>query len=465
MINPSPFIFFSGLAFFFTGCTAIFIRLSNKTKYEVFSKFSFLAGFFIFRGIAMWEHLFFPLYFYQLTQELFIVNLGHRLLTAISALFLLAFAFEICILLNKKLRFLRGVFFVSSLAFFIYIFIYPAGTFFNDIINWSITIESISERFILLPAGVIASIGIYIYSNKLHMPKISLNSLRFFAFALLFYVLHAGLFISKNKHFSPKTYIDVFFELTGFNLSFIEIVLVVLLLCSIFISWYFTNREEERQHLEVHDGMLLCNEHDRIAHDLHDGVIQTLYGLSLQLRHLTTQVDKNNTESSNEYLKENLVNIQQELACSIVDIRDYIYNNISKKPQYEDIAKGIEGIIAELNKITTIQLNFAYENTSDINLSKNVFMNTYFIAREAIINIIKHSDATKAEINLSITQDNLFLLVKDNGKGFQEKHSGGLGLACIADRIEKLHGSFEVFEQQGVHLKINIPLGGNTNAV
>lgn len=456
--------FFYGLVFLIAGSSAIFIRLANKTKYDIFNKFSFLGGFFIFKAIAQWEHLFFPLFFYQLKPDLFIINLGHRLLSAISDLFLLAFAFEIFILLYRKLTYLRGIFILISLSFFIYVFIYPADTFHSDIIKWSVTIENTAARFLLLPAGIIASIGVYIYSKERPLPKTALLSIRVFALSLLFYVLHVGIFVFNIDHVSAKNIPNMFYELSGFRIEYIEIGLASMLFCSMFASWFFANKEYKKYNLEIHDGLLLSSEHERIAHDLHDGVIQSLFGLSLKLNYINNQIEEDTTKN-NTYVKENLTIAQEQLVASVNDIRDYIYNNIAEKYQYEDIAKGIESIIDEFKKIAPVVINLEYENKKEIILSKNTIINVYFVVKESIMNVIKHSGATEAKITFVLEPDNLFFSIKDNGRGLTGKNSGGVGLVSIGDRVKKLKGNFELKEDQGLLLEVIIPLGGEKDAV
>jgi signal transduction histidine kinase len=454
----STIFFFYGLVFFSAGISAIFIRLINKTKYDIFNKFSFLGGFFIFKAIAQWEHLFFPLFFYQLKPELFIINLGHRLLSAISDLFLLAFAFEIFILLYRKLTYLRGIFILISISFFIYVFIYPADTLYRDIIKWSVTIENTASRFISLPAGILASIGLYIYSKKTALPRNALLSMRVFAVSLLFYVLHVGIFVFDIDHVSAKNIPNTFYELSGFKIEYVEMSLAVILLSSMVTSWFFTNNEEKKHNLEIHDGFLLSSEHERIAHDLHDGVIQSLFGLSMKLNYINNKIVDDATEDI-VYVKENLTLAQEQLVCSVNDIRDYIYNNIAEKYQYEDIAKGIESIIYEFKKIAPVIINFEYHNISEVVPDKNILINIYFIAKESIMNVIKHSAATEAKIILVLKPNSLFYSIKDNGKGLAGKNTGGVGLASMAERTKKLKGSFEIIEDHGLLLEFNIPLG------
>ena len=93
--------------------------------------------------------------------------------------------------------------------------------------------------------------------------------------------------------------------------------------------------------------------------------------------------------------------------------------------------------------------------------SETLEIGFYRIAQELINNIIKHSEATEVEIQLSKTKRFLLLVIEDNGKGFQLKHSKhkGMGLSSIERRIEALGGVFEIDTSigRGTTILIDIP--------
>ncbi len=99
-----------------------------------------------------------------------------------------------------------------------------------------------------------------------------------------------------------------------------------------------------------------------------------------------------------------------------------------------------------------------------------VQINIYKILREIISNIIKHSCATSAQISFGITNNQIILEVKDNGKGFhidklpktKEKH---LGISRIKERVENLDGTFmlDSAPNYGTSVRISIPLSQNTS--
>jgi signal transduction histidine kinase len=81
-----------------------------------------------------------------------------------------------------------------------------------------------------------------------------------------------------------------------------------------------------------------------------------------------------------------------------------------------------------------------------------------------VTNILKHAEATKATVNISLYNKNLNIIIEDNGNGFDIKKinfmNGGMGLSSIKTRIEHLQGSFEIDATigKGSSMIIDIPL-------
>jgi signal transduction histidine kinase len=87
------------------------------------------------------------------------------------------------------------------------------------------------------------------------------------------------------------------------------------------------------------------------------------------------------------------------------------------------------------------------------------------IAQEALTNVIKHSGATLAEIDLDYGAKNILLQVKDNGKGFALNDCAGpseghFGLLGISERVKRLHGeiSFSSAPETGTTMHVRIPI-------
>jgi signal transduction histidine kinase len=101
------------------------------------------------------------------------------------------------------------------------------------------------------------------------------------------------------------------------------------------------------------------------------------------------------------------------------------------------------------------------QETNEIHLSPETKRNVFLIFKEALNNIIKHSDARNAYIRLKISDKNLLLAIKDDGKGFN-KASGfiGNGLKNMQNRAKEINGTIKLNSNFGkgttLALSVNI---------
>ena len=98
---------------------------------------------------------------------------------------------------------------------------------------------------------------------------------------------------------------------------------------------------------------------------------------------------------------------------------------------------------------------------------KEAEINVYRIVQEAVNNIIKHSDASEAEIRIKKFADKVVISIKDDGRGFDTdnvKPSGsGLGLVGLKERTAMIGGTISINSSlgNGTEIKINLPIENN----
>ena len=108
---------------------------------------------------------------------------------------------------------------------------------------------------------------------------------------------------------------------------------------------------------------------------------------------------------------------------------------------------------------------------NEISLNSNLRREVFLIFKESINNIVKHSEATEVEIEFKINAQDLFLTIKDNGRGFELEnfaenssanlfadYVGGNGLLSMKRRAAELGGEFEIQSEKGNGTIINLRL-------
>ena len=175
---------------------------------------------------------------------------------------------------------------------------------------------------------------------------------------------------------------------------------------------------------------------DRLARDLHDHVIQRLFGMGLSLQSLAVRAS---TDISPGLQKQ-----VSEVDEIIGEIRSTIYA-LGMGGLSRGVRDDVITLVRELRDLVGFELQVSFDGAVDTAVSEQVADHLMATIREAVTNIERHANATNATIALSANSGYCQLQVTDNGQGIDGKgREGGLGLINLRRRAEKLHGQFEV---------------------
>lgn len=200
----------------------------------------------------------------------------------------------------------------------------------------------------------------------------------------------------------------------------------------------------------------LLEERERIAMQLHDGVIQSLYGIGMQV----DLMRRNGDTVENHHLN----GLVDNLNDVIEDIRSFI-GNLRRRETPLTVKEYFEHLRDRLHPPRSIDINIVAPESYP-SFSPVAFESICLIANEAMSNAIRHAEAS--HIDVSVAQDSksgtFEVVVTDNGRGFDTvlaDNSSGLGLRNMRQRARMYGGSVNIESQrdQGTTLKINIPLG------
>jgi signal transduction histidine kinase len=121
----------------------------------------------------------------------------------------------------------------------------------------------------------------------------------------------------------------------------------------------------------------------------------------------------------------------------------------------------IKNLLHDLSLIHAIKIEFYNDGVDEKDLDEKMQLIIFRIVQEQINNILKHANATSAGIYLSRRNDNVILLISDNGKGCDlEKENNGVGIINIRSRAELYYGSVTIVSKPGAgfELKVVLPL-------
>jgi len=328
----------------------------------------------------------------------------------------------------------------TYLIFYIY-FLLTIMLYFSGIIAFGTTFPFLCLWIIILIISFLHSL--FMEKNKLLRKQIQLVILAPLLVSLVFVILHLlpGILRITPVNF---TYFALFSLIIPFALPLgIEN-----------FHLYKEKIEAERK---------IENEKNNLRKELHDTILN-----NLSLIFISSESALKFIKNRNDQLKNRLLLIK-ELSQSLSEqLRNFLWIISNESDNWDDFCNYLRGCSYKILETAGIECDFILIKTITKNLSSSLKINIYQILREILINIIKHSCATSAKIILGITNDQILLKIKDNGKGFdmnQIEEEGHFGLKNMEERIKKLGGTFilDTIPDRGTSIKVSIPLPKNTS--
>ena len=248
--------------------------------------------------------------------------------------------------------------------------------------------------------------------------------------------------LDKDRELSKQRTITIFAIVTA--------LVVFLLLIVLYIFFRQKRRlfQKEKEMLSIRS-MLKGQEEERerIAKDLHDGIVSDLTGLRMYL--------DEKSENLNPDVVEKIIAISQEVRV--------ISHNLSSpmffESNFEEVIKNYIDQFTHSNNFEVKLMFYPQINWDEI--TQNTQRELYRIVQEIVNNTIKHAEASKITIQVIKHDDSLNLTIEDNGKGFLEEFSNsGRGIRNVKERISLLNGelTIESVPEKSTLFVIDIPL-------
>lgn len=194
-------------------------------------------------------------------------------------------------------------------------------------------------------------------------------------------------------------------------------------------------------------------ERNRIAKDLHDGIVQKMVACGMFIENLGDKTG--NTKILEDEINK-LILLIREVTNDTRDISHNLKSAEFELSSLADLTGQLARQLSHTSKIEFIYKNHLdYEDHFDPEFKKHV----YRILQELCSNVIKHSVATKAVISAELAGSRLHISIIDDGSGFEDiaAQQKGIGLRNIKSRVYRLGGEIE-FEKQPAGMQIHIEL-------
>jgi PAS domain S-box-containing protein len=206
-------------------------------------------------------------------------------------------------------------------------------------------------------------------------------------------------------------------------------------------------------------------ERGRIALELHDGTIQGLVTLLVNLDLLEARVKAGAGEAriAVERLRAIATHTLNETRALSYALRPTVLDDLG-------LAAALKELSDECMQSYDIEILTKVESVSERRLPPDVESVLYRVAQEALANVCRHAQASRAEVQVSLHRHGIELLIEDNGRGYRRERAGaqdrrgGLGLQGMRERAASLGGtlSVESAPRRGTRIRLALPLPENS---
>jgi len=202
--------------------------------------------------------------------------------------------------------------------------------------------------------------------------------------------------------------------------------------------------------------MAIEQERHRLARGLHDSTKQSLHSIGL----VAEAALRSCGPETNGKVRDGIEFIQMLANGALIEMREQLYDLLPSNLMDKGLVAALSGYIDTLGR--QYQLAIEFRPDEDLPLSMYQQASLYFIAREALWNVVKHAQATKVEISLSQDDDQIILSLVDNGLGFDpvsQETVETLGIRNMEERAILLGGKIELRSQpgNGTQLTVYVP--------
>ena len=208
-----------------------------------------------------------------------------------------------------------------------------------------------------------------------------------------------------------------------------------------------------------HEFAMVLGERTRLSREIHDTLLQSLVGLTLQINKVARNVVASPTEAAQQ-----LVRMRKQVEAYIRDARTSIWDLRSPTLETRDLSTALRELgerVASENAISFSSVVVGQQRR----VSPKVENHLLRIGQEAITNAVRHGSPGRIELELRFDDRLLSLRVKDDGCGFVveqiDRHNGHYGLTSMRERALEIGGEFKVSSGSGAGTEVLalVPIG------
>lgn len=210
---------------------------------------------------------------------------------------------------------------------------------------------------------------------------------------------------------------------------------------------------------EINKQLLIAEEQNRIANEIHDSVLQRLFYVSCKVQTIIQDKSKKDiTEFNNE-----LMLIKESIGSAMKDLRETIYSLSRKNDEMSTFEEKIRDYIKEVSRLNDVKISFELSGRLEF-VNYEIKKAVYRILTEGIGNAIRHGKSKNLIIVVNMERKFVKLKIDDDGVGFNldtklKSNEIGLGIKNMHNLVYSLNGNIDIKSKlnQGTSINIMLP--------
>jgi signal transduction histidine kinase len=208
---------------------------------------------------------------------------------------------------------------------------------------------------------------------------------------------------------------------------------------------------------EQHERIAVLEDRQRLAHELHDSVTQSLYGVTMYSEAASRLLDADQADKAKGLMHD----LQKAALEALREMRLLVFELRPPVLQKKGLAGALQARLAAVEGRAGVKTEFL--TAGAISLPGAIEKALYGIAKESLNNILKHAEATRISVELRQSESSASLEISDNGLGFDTavaRQRGGLGLLGLEERATAIGGLLFIDSHpgSGTLIRVEVPL-------
>ncbi|MET7332639.1 GAF domain-containing sensor histidine kinase [Nonomuraea sp. NPDC005650] len=198
--------------------------------------------------------------------------------------------------------------------------------------------------------------------------------------------------------------------------------------------------------------LAMLEERNRVARELHDAVTQKLFSLRLTAQAASAMLDRAPDKAAVE-----LERVQRLAGEALSELRAVIVELRPAELDRHGLSETLRKHVRMLDRLHPSLVTFECAELPPV--APEVEVALLRVAQEALHNALRHAEAASVSVRLAYQDGKLVLIVSDDGNGFEQAESRGLGLVSMRDRAESVGGVMTVESAHGRGTTVRVEVG------